>query len=105
MSTTLAGASDTPVVVKSEGTPAEAGRKGSSPVEIRIGLAHTARELSFESDESTDAVKKYVSDALASGTNHLSFTDAKGNSYIVPASAITFVEIGTDHSRRVGFVA
>jgi len=74
-------------------------------VEIRIGLANSPRELSFESEEAADAVKKAVTDALESGTGHLSFTDAKGNSYVVPTAAITFVEVGTDHSRRVGFVA
>ncbi len=74
-------------------------------MEIRIGLANTARELSFESDETAEAVKKTVTDALESGTGHLSFTDAKGNSYVVPTTAITFVEVGTDQSRRVGFVA
>ncbi|KZE91259.1 DUF3107 domain-containing protein [Microbacterium sp. TNHR37B] len=74
-------------------------------MEIRIGLANTARELSFESDETAEAVKKTVTDAIESGTGHLSFTDAKGNSYVVPTTAITFVEVGTDQSRRVGFVA
>ncbi|MFT4282068.1 DUF3107 domain-containing protein [Microbacterium sp.] len=74
-------------------------------MEIRIGLANTARELSFESDETAEAVKKTVTDALEAGTGHLSFTDAKGNSYVVPTTAITFVEVGTDQSRRVGFVA
>jgi len=74
-------------------------------VEIRIGLANSPRELSFESEEAADAVKKAVTDALESGTGHLSFTDAKGNSYVVPTASITFVEVGTDHSRRVGFVA
>ncbi|RZI78820.1 MAG: DUF3107 domain-containing protein [Microbacterium sp.] len=74
-------------------------------MEIRIGLANTPRELNFESDESADAVKKLVTDALDAGTSHLSFTDARGNSYVVPTAAITFVEVGTDQSRRVGFVA
>jgi len=74
-------------------------------VEIRIGLANTPRELSFESEESAEAVKKTVTDALESGTSHLSFVDSKGNSYVVPTAGITFVEVGTDQSRRVGFVA
>lgn len=74
-------------------------------MEIRIGLANTPRELSFESDESADAVKSAVTGALEAGTSHLSFTDSKGNSFVVPTAAITFVEVGTDHSRRVGFVA
>lgn len=74
-------------------------------MEIRIGIANTARELSFESDESAEAVKSAVTGALESGATHLTFTDAKGSSYVVPTAGIAFVEVGTDHSRRVGFVA
>lgn len=74
-------------------------------MEIRIGLANTPRELTFESDQSAEAVKTAVTEALESATGHLIFTDSKGNSYIVPTAGITFVEVGTDQSRRVGFVA
>jgi hypothetical protein len=35
----------------------------------------------------------------------VSFTDVKGNTYIVPTAGIAFVEVGTEESRRVGFVA
>ncbi|ALJ19961.1 DUF3107 domain-containing protein [Microbacterium sp. No. 7] len=74
-------------------------------MEIRIGIANTARELSFESDQTADAVKQAVAAALDSAAASVSFTDAKGNSYIVPTASLAFVEIGTEESRRVGFVA
>lgn len=74
-------------------------------MDIRIGIANTPRELSFESDQTADAVKKTVSAALDSAASHVTFTDTKGNSYIVPTAALTFVEVGTEESRRVGFVA
>jgi len=74
-------------------------------VEIRIGIANTARELNFESDQSADAVAKAVSAALEGGQPAVTFTDVKGNSYIVPTAGIAFVEVGTEESRRVGFVA
>jgi hypothetical protein len=74
-------------------------------VDIRIGIANTGRELSFESTESADDVKKAVADALDASASHVTFVDAKGNSYIVPTAGLAFIEIGTEESRRVGFVA
>ncbi len=74
-------------------------------MEIRIGIANTARELSFESAQSADAVAKAVSTALESGQSAVSFADVKGHTYIVPTAGIAFVEVGTEESRRVGFVA
>ncbi|GAA1649326.1 DUF3107 domain-containing protein [Microbacterium flavum] len=74
-------------------------------MEIRIGIANTARELSFESAQSADAVSSAVTTALESGQSAVSFADVKGNTYIVPTAGIAFVEVGTEESRRVGFVA
>ena len=74
-------------------------------VEIRIGIANTGRELTFETDESAADVKKSVADALDAGASHVTFGDSKGNSYVIPTAGLAFVEIGTEESRRVGFVA
>jgi hypothetical protein len=74
-------------------------------VEIRIGIANTGRELNFETAEGADAVKKAVADALDASATYVTFTDVKGNSYIVPTAGLAFVELGTEESRRVGFVA
>jgi hypothetical protein len=74
-------------------------------VEIRIGIANTGRELSFETSEAADAVKKSVAGALDSGATHITFSDSKGNSYIVPTAGLAYIEFGSEESRRVGFVA
>lgn len=74
-------------------------------MEIRIGIANTGRELSFETDQSADAVKKAVADALADGSPFVTFADTKGSSYIVPTAGLAYLELGTDQTRRVGFVA
>jgi len=73
-------------------------------VEIRIGIANS-RELSFESTETADAVKSTIASALDSGAAYVTLSDAKGATYLVPTAGIAFVEVGTDQSRRVGFVA
>ncbi len=74
-------------------------------MEIRIGIANTARELSFESSESAASVTQSVTAAIDGGAAAVTFTDVKGNSYIVPTAGIAFIEVGTEESRRVGFVA
>ena len=62
---------------------------------------------SFEAatGESAADVKSSVATALDSGAAHIEFADAKGNSYLVPTAALAYVELGSEESRRVGFVA
>jgi hypothetical protein len=74
-------------------------------VEIRIGITNTGRELSFDTSESADGLKTSVASALDSGSTHLTFTDVKGNQYIVPTATLAYIEFGSEESRRVGFVA
>lgn len=73
-------------------------------MEIRIGIVNTGRELGFETAESADDIRKTVAAALDSAATHVTFTDAKGATYIVPTANIGYVELGSDQSRRVGFV-
>lgn len=74
-------------------------------MEIRIGIVNTGRELSFETNTSADEVRAQVAGALEQNASHLSFIDAKGSSYIVPTANLAYIELGTEESRRVGFVA
>lgn len=74
-------------------------------MEIRIGIVNTGRELNFETNDSAEAVKKTVTAALDAAATHIELSDTKGNAYIVPTAGVAFVEIGTEESRRVGFVA
>lgn len=72
-------------------------------MDIRIGIKDTAREIAFESSQSASEVESAVVAALE-GTV-LTLDDAKGKRYLVPAAQIAYVEIGSETSRRVGFVA
>lgn len=74
-------------------------------MEIRIGITQSGRELSFETNESAKAVSELVTDALATQAAHVSFSDAKGSTFIVPTASIAYVELGSEETRRVGFVA
>ncbi|UFS59922.1 DUF3107 domain-containing protein [Subtercola endophyticus] len=73
-------------------------------MEIRIGIAQSPRELSFESSQSPEEIEQTVSEALATGTGHLSLKDTKGKLYLVPVVGLSYVEIGSEENRRIGFV-
>ena len=70
-------------------------------MEITIGIQHSQREISVETDLPLAQIKAQVADALA-GKN-LELTDAKGRVVVVASSALAFVEIGPEETRRVGF--
>lgn len=74
-------------------------------MEIRIGIVNTGRELTFETSTPADEVRGQIVAALDQNTSHVTFSDDKGNSYIVPTANLGYVELGTEESRRVGFVA
>jgi hypothetical protein len=68
-------------------------------VEIRIGIINTGRELNFETATSADDVRTQVAAALEQNSAHVSFTDVKGNSYIVPSRRLRRLTRCTSSSR------
>lgn len=74
-------------------------------MEIRIGILHASRELSFETDADADEVLAQVDTALGtSAPTHLTLADNKGNTYVIPVMNIAYVQLGSAQSRRIGFV-
>jgi hypothetical protein len=74
-------------------------------VDIRIGIANSPREINFESSQTAAEVEKVVSTALEADAKFIKLVDDKGRVYIVPTASFSYLEVGTDTSRRVGFVA
>lgn len=74
-------------------------------MDIRIGIKHSARELSFESASSAEEVEKQVHDAISSGAKVISLIDAKGNRFLIQTESLSYLEIGAEETRRVGFIA
>lgn len=74
-------------------------------MDIKIGIKHSTREISFESSASAKDLEASVSQALESGSKLLSLTDSKGNVFLVPTESVSYLEIGAEESRRVGFIA
>jgi Protein of unknown function (DUF3107) len=74
-------------------------------VDIRIGITNSPREISFESSQTSNEVENTVSAALESNSKFVKLIDSKGNVYLVPTDSLAYLEIGSEESRRVGFVA
>ena len=74
-------------------------------MDIRIGIANSPREISFESSQTSSEVEKVVADALDGNATFLKLTDDKGKLYLVPVASLSYVEVGSEESRRIGFVA
>lgn len=74
-------------------------------MDIRIGIKHSSRELSFESTSTAEEIEKQVSDAIASGAKVIGLTDAKGNRFLIQTESLSYLEIGAEETRRVGFIA
>jgi len=71
-------------------------------VEVKIGVQNAARELTVETDESSDAIEKIVTDAISSG-GVIILADTKGQRTVVPAEKLAYVHIGRSVAGQVGF--
>jgi hypothetical protein len=72
-------------------------------VEVKIGIAESARELVVSSDQTPDEVQAQVDDALAAADGLLRLVDDKGRRFLVRADRIAYVEIAPATVGRVGF--
>jgi hypothetical protein len=72
-------------------------------VEVRIGVQHVAREITFETTLSADELVAAVK--AAHDTNVLELTDDKGGRIIIPATSIGYVTTGVERKAGVGFGA
>jgi len=72
-------------------------------VEVKVGVADTARELVLNSDQTQEEIESLVASALKDSAGTLSLVDDKGRRFVVPSARVAYVEIGTADSRRVGF--
>lgn len=73
-------------------------------MDVRIGIQNSPRELGFESSQTAAEIQQAVETALSGQSAMLNLTDSKGNVFVVPAAALAYVEIGSEESRRIGFV-
>jgi hypothetical protein len=73
-------------------------------MEIRIGVVHTAKELTVEVEGTADEVIGAIDKAMADGASVFWLTDSKGRRVGVPSGRIAYIELDEDGSgKRVGF--
>lgn len=72
-------------------------------MEVKIGVQHSARELSLESSLDADEVEQAVTAALTGKSGLLTLKDDRGRRLLVPADRLAYVELGEPSARRVGF--
>lgn len=73
-------------------------------MDIRIGIANSPREIAFESSQTSSEVEGIVAEALDSDAKFVKLADGKGKVYLVPTLSLAYLEIGSEESRRIGFV-
>jgi hypothetical protein len=74
-------------------------------VDIRIGIANNPREINFESSQPANEIEQIVTSALESDSKFFTLKDDKGKIYVVPVASFSYIEVGSEESRRIGFVA
>lgn len=74
-------------------------------MEVKIGIAESARELTVSSGQTPEEVESLVTEALKDTEGMLSLVDDKGRRFLVPAARVSYVEIAPAAVGRVGFAA
>ena len=72
-------------------------------MEVKIGIAESARELLVSSDQSPEEVAKLVDEAISSDGGLLRLTDDRGRKFVIRGERIAYVEIAPEEARKVGF--
>ncbi|MBP3223664.1 MAG: DUF3107 domain-containing protein [Actinomycetaceae bacterium] len=71
-------------------------------MQVTIGILHSNRELSLETNESSSTIYTRVEEAQKTNTP-LHLTDTQGKELIVPINTLAYIEIKENKERRVGF--
>ena len=71
-------------------------------MEIKVGIQHVNREIVVETTESAASVEEAYTKAAASG-GVLTLNDERGRKVLIQASTISYLDIGEESARRVGF--
>ncbi|MDN5795108.1 MAG: DUF3107 domain-containing protein [Intrasporangium sp.] len=72
-------------------------------MEVRIGVQHCAREITFESTMTSDELAEAV--RASRSAEVLELTDDKGGRVLVPSAAVGYVTTGAEKKGGVGFGA
>jgi hypothetical protein len=73
-------------------------------MEVHIGVIHTPKEISFETDADAAAIEAQIDAAISAGKPLVWLEDSKGRKVGIPADKIGYVELMIeDPTHKVGF--
>jgi hypothetical protein len=75
-----------------------------NPIEVKIGVQYSPREISLEVEMTADEIRTMVEQAV-SDNGVINITDVRGRQILVPVATFSYLEIGPPEARRVGFGA
>jgi hypothetical protein len=73
-------------------------------VEVKVGIQMAPRELVVDTTGSAEEVERALTEALADDKVFV-LHDSKGNTVLVPAAKVAYVEVGPAAPRQIGFGA
>lgn len=71
-------------------------------MEIKVGIQHVNREIVVDTAESAADVEQAYTEAAANG-GLFALKDQRGRKVLIQASSISYIDIGEEGARRVGF--
>ena len=71
-------------------------------MEIRIGIVHSSRELTLDSEDSQEVVQEAVQKALEDEAP-LILKDRRERQVLIPIDKLAYIEFGGPVDRKVGF--
>ncbi|MDR2348180.1 MAG: DUF3107 domain-containing protein [Bifidobacteriaceae bacterium] len=74
-------------------------------MEITIGVRQAPKEITLNVDSKAEAVRDAISSAIKLGEPLITLTDKHGRTVLIPTTALAYVEVGGNETRRVGFGA
>lgn len=76
--------------------------KGSS-LEVKIGVQHAPRELTVDTESSSEEVLESLRNALQGDSEMFMLSDAKGRTVAVPSDKLAYIYFSAEGTGRVGF--
>ena len=73
-------------------------------MEIKVGIVESPRELTVETEISATDVEADLAEALSSD-GVLKLTEKRGRIVLIPAARISYLDLGSEQVRPVGFGA
>ena len=75
-----------------------------NPIEVKIGVQYSPREINLEVDMTAEEIRTLVESAVAE-SGVITITDVRGRQVLIPVATFSYLEIGPPEARRVGFGA